>query len=78
MLGGKVKEQESISRIAVIICLNVQFSTPNHEKCKETGKCDPYTEKKKKQARKTSCDWGGGGMGGVEGVMLVRGHKFSL
>ena len=56
-----MKEQESISRIAVIICLNVQFSTPNHEKYKETGNCDPYTEKKKKQARKTSCDWGGGG-----------------
>ena len=71
-----MKEQESISRIAGMIYLSVQFSTPNHEKCKETGKYDPYTHTHKiKQGIKTSCDWG---VEGVEGEMLVRGHKFSL
>ena len=48
-----MKEQESISRIAVMIYLNVQFSTPYHEKCKETGKYDPYT-KETKQATKVT------------------------
>lgn len=45
---------ELISRITVL--LSSSFQKRNYKTCKEAEKCNPYTQKRKKQATETACE----------------------